>query len=168
MKEQRYQFYALVTFVLWSAHLLAEILWNPFDFSASDLNLKVLHSEVHKKLRLGCGVRPKEVPVLSVPPHIASTHIVPAASPTGQKLKRESRTRRSGATRMSFADAQEKQEQQAKLKDIAPPHSGVTDTGAKEVRSLASGHSLTKEPPRLLSAHSLRCWRVQKPLISRT
>ena len=47
---------ALVTFMLWSVHRLAEILENPFDFWASDLNLKVLHSELNEKLRLGCGV----------------------------------------------------------------------------------------------------------------
>ena len=137
----------LVTFMLWSVHRLAEILANPFDFWASDLNLKVLHNELNEKLRLGCGVRPKDVPVLPAPPHIAVTHNVPTASPTGQKLKIRSRTRRSGATRMSCTDELEKQEQRAKLKDIAPPHSSVSDTGAKEVHWLASGQSLTKEPP---------------------
>ena len=48
---------------------------------------------------------------------------------------------------MFFADEQEKQEQRAKLKQIVPPHSSVSDTGVKEVHSLASGHNLTKEHP---------------------
>ena len=48
---------------------------------------------------------------------------------------------------MSCTDELEKQEQRAKLKHIAPPHSSVSDTGAKEGHSLASGHSLTKKPP---------------------
>ena len=48
---------------------------------------------------------------------------------------------------MSFTDEPEGQEKQTELKHSASSHSGVPDTGAKEVLSLASGHSLTKEPP---------------------
>ena len=58
----------LSTFILWSVHILED--------------LAVLHSELNEKLRLGCAVRPEDVPALSVPLHIAVKHIVPTASPT--------------------------------------------------------------------------------------
>jgi len=78
---------AIFTSIIWCAHLLAEILKNPFDFWASDLNLKVLHNDLNEKLRLGCGVRPEDVPVLPGPPHIAVTHTAHNGEPDWSEIE---------------------------------------------------------------------------------
>ena len=56
----------LVVFFLWSLHLVAGELENPFDCGTHDLDLQGLHKDLNEKLRMICGVQPDDVPCLLI------------------------------------------------------------------------------------------------------
>jgi len=63
---------AIIVFFLWSMHLIAGELENPFDGDANDLDLGALQVELNEKLRAVCSVQPEDVPELSVSSSAAS------------------------------------------------------------------------------------------------
>jgi len=62
----------IIVFFLWSLHLIAAELENPFNGDANDLDLAALQCELNDKLRTVCKVQPEDVPELSRAPSGAS------------------------------------------------------------------------------------------------
>jgi len=62
----------LIVFFLWSIHLVAGELENPFDGEMNDLDLFGSQCELNEKLKAICSVQPQDVPRLVVSPEQAS------------------------------------------------------------------------------------------------
>jgi len=65
----------LLVFFLWSMHLVASELENPFDGDKNDMELEALQSELNEKLKVMCLMQPEEVPHLGVTAVIAAKRL---------------------------------------------------------------------------------------------
>lgn len=66
-------FVALISFFLWSIHIVAGDLENPFDAGANDLDLHVLQAELNEQLVTISGVYSDDVPFLNISAQAASS-----------------------------------------------------------------------------------------------
>ena len=65
----------LIEFFLWSMHLVASELENPFDGDTNDLELEFLQGELNEKLKSICSISPEDVPRLVVGSEVAAVYL---------------------------------------------------------------------------------------------
>ena len=68
---------------MWSVHLIAGELENPFDCGANDLDLHALQDDLNEKLRAICRVESEDVPSLVVGPEVAASRLSTSKAETG-------------------------------------------------------------------------------------
>merc|ERR1712136_539824 len=87
-------------FVLWSVHLLAGVLENPFNSGSWDIDLEQLQRELNEKLTLACAVRPVDVPFLLTPTETPVERKVSSPRSTRNAIRHSSGMRKTKKTEL--------------------------------------------------------------------